>query len=130
MTDSTSAVRVAGLPALRRDLQRIAGDLDDLERANAAALRVVVPAANARAPRRTGRLAGSIRGNKSPGRATVSAGGPGVTYAGVVHYGWPARNLAEQPFLVDAAHDTESTWVPLYVADVEHALDRVAGRTY
>jgi len=30
---------------------------------------------------------------------TISAGGSRAVYARVIHYGWPARNIAAQPYL-------------------------------
>ncbi len=123
-------IRVDGLRRLRRDLKRVVGKLDDLKLANAKALAVVVPAAQARAPRRTGALAGSLRGNKSASRATVSAGGARLPYAGPIHWGWPARQIEAQPFIADAAVATEPAWLPAYEADVQAAVDLVNGNTY
>lgn len=127
---SGAQLRVDGLGRLRRDLRRFAGDADDLKAANAAAAATVAGAASERAPRRSGRLAGSVRGNRAVGRATVLAGGAAVPYAGPVHWGWPAHGIDAQPFVVDAAQATEPTWLPAYATDLQRAADRLAGRTY
>jgi hypothetical protein len=50
----------------------------------------------------TGALAGSIRAGRGKTKAVVRAGGAKAPYAGVIHYGWPARNIAPHPFLTDA----------------------------
>lgn len=120
-------VEVDGLRALRARLRRMGDDLADLKAANAAAAGLVAAAAAARAPRRSGRLAGSLRGNRALGRATISAGGARLPYAGPIHYGWPAHGIAAQPFISDAATATESQWLPLYAAAVDQAVDKVAG---
>ena len=80
-----------------------------------------------RVPRLTGRLAASVRPAGQPGKATVRAGGPAVPYAGVIHWGWPRRNIRPQTFLADAAANTEPAWLATYAADVQTILDTVTG---
>jgi hypothetical protein len=60
-------------------------------------------------------------------RARVVAGRASVPYAPPIHWGWPARNIAAQPFVSQAAQATESQWLPVYLHDVQQALDRVKG---
>lgn len=124
---TTSVVRVRGAAQLRRTLRRAAGDLDEVKAAHRRAAAYVAGVASARAPRRSGRLAGGVRGNNAARRATVSAGGYGVVYAGPIHWGWPARNIAAQPFISDAAVATEPTWVGMYLDDVNRILSKVKG---
>lgn len=116
-------VRVEGLPQLRRTFRKLEADTADLKDANAAAAAMVASAASARAPRRTGALASSTRGNRALSRATVSAGGAALPYAGPIHWGWPSRGIAGQPFIVDAAQATEAAWLPVYQAGLEKAVD-------
>lgn len=128
---TSQTVRVDGLRRLGRDLRRIGPEaIENLKRANAAAAALVASAASSRAPRRTGRLASSVRGNRAANRAVVSAGSAALPYAGPIHYGWPARSIEPQPFVIDAAQATEPAWLPLYAADVDRALDVVRGKTY
>lgn len=122
---AAAQVRVAGLPALRRSMRQLVGNVDDLKAANAAVAALVAAAAAARAPVRSGRLAGSVRGNRAVSRAQVKAGGAALPYAGPVHYGWPARGIEPQPFITDAAQDTEPAWLALYESAVADAVDRV-----
>ena len=127
---AAGAVRIDGLRRLRRDLKQMVGDLSDLKSANAKVLAVVVPAAAARAPRRTGRLAASIRGNRAANRATVLAGGATLPYVGPIHWGWPARHIDPQPFAADAAEQTQPAWLPAYETDIDAAIAKVAGNRY
>lgn len=120
-------VRVEGLATLTRTMRKAGEDLADLKDANAAAAAVVVGAAAAMAPRRSGRLAASIRGSRAAGRARVLAGRASVPYAAPIHWGWPARRIGAQPFLTDAAVATEGQWLPQYLKDVQAALDKVRG---
>lgn len=127
---SGTFLRVEGARGLRRDLRALGDDLADLKDANAGAAAIVAAAASARAPRRTGRLAASVRGNRAVGRARVNAGGAAVPYAGPIHFGWPRRHIEAQPFVYDAAQATEPIWRAAYEQAVERALDRVRGKTY
>jgi hypothetical protein len=120
-------VVVEGLPQLRRQLREFQGDAEDLKAANAAAASIVAAAASTRAPRQTGTLAASGRGNRALGRATVLFGGARVPYAGPIHWGWPARGIEGQPFVVDAAQATEHVWLAAYENDLQAAVEKVGG---
>ena len=50
-----------------------------------------------------------------------------MPYAGPIHWGWPARNIKAQPFVVEAAQATEAEWVAMYEAEVDRILERVEG---
>ena len=128
MTDPV--VSVVGLARLRRDLRKIGDDLGDLKDANKRAGSIVAAESARRAPRVSGRLAGSGRASRAAGRASVLFGGARVPYAGPVHWGWPARGIEANPFVVDAAQATESTWVGEYLADLDKIATRLDGRTY
>lgn len=120
-------VRVEGLRELRRELRQAGDDLSDLKDANAKVARLVADKAAALAPRRSGALAASVRGNRAAGKAQVAAGGARVPYAGPIHWGWPARGIEARPFVSDAAQQTEAQWLDIYTHDVQRVLDRVRG---
>lgn len=120
-------VRVEGLSRLRRTLRKAGHDLEDLKDVNAAVAAIVVQAAGAYAPRRTGALAASPRPSRAKARARVLAGGARVPYAGPIHWGWPARNIQAQPWLSQAAQATEPQWTGTYRQGVEDVLSKVKG---
>lgn len=126
----TAHVKVDGLRRLRSDLRKLGEDTQDLKAANAAVASLVAGAAAVRAPHKSGTLAGSGRGNRAVGKATVTFGGARVPYAGPVHWGWPSRHIAPQTFIPDAAQATEAVWLPMYLHDLEQALSPLQGRTY
>lgn len=121
-----AVVEVQGLRELRRNLRRLEVDVTDLKDANAAVAAIVASAAASRAKRRTGRMAGSVRGNRAVGKATVSVGGGGLPYVPPIYYGWPAHHIEGDPFVIDAAQETESTWLPLYEQDLARVVDAVS----
>lgn len=127
---NTTRVEVPGLRRLTRDLRKMGAGLEDLKDAGQRAGQVVVAAAGPRAPRRSGRLAGSGRASRLAAGVRVMFGSARVPYAGPVHWGWRARGIDPQPFVVEAAQETEAEWLRVYEAGVEDAVDIVAGNRY
>ena len=125
MTQPT--VRVRGVNRLARTLRAAGRDLDQMKDAHSKAARYVAGASAAAAPKRTGALAASVRGSNAARKATVRAGGAAVPYAGPIHWGWPARHIAAQPFISDTAQATEPVWVRMYEADLRRILRSVKG---
>lgn len=119
--------KVEGLDNLIRTLHRAGADIEDLKDANRAAGEIVAREGSARAPRRTGKLAASVRPARQVRRARVSAGGARVPYAGPIHWGWQARNIAPNPFISWGAQATEPQWTEAYRRDVVQALSHVRG---
>lgn len=124
------SLEVEGLKRLRKDLRAMGDDLSDLKDVNAQVAQLVAARAASRAPRRTGRLAASVRGNRALSRATVLAGRSAVPYAGPIHWGWPSHGIEGNPFMSEAAQETEPVWVELYENGIEKATAKVAGHTY
>ena len=115
-------VHVDGAERLASTLAAAAGELARLTEGHREVAALIVRAA--RPPRRTGRLAGSIRVVPDPVSATVEAG---ARYAGAVHSGVPSRNIRPQPFLTRAVADTQTGWMTIYERAVQQTLDRVQG---
>jgi hypothetical protein len=118
-------VRVVGAAQLRRALKRAGADLADMKAANEAVARTVAHAAADRAPRRSGRLASSIRGNRAVSTAVVRAGSARVPYAGPIHWGWHRRNIKANPWISKAAQATEPVWVAEYKSAVDQIIHRI-----
>ncbi len=89
-----SGVRVEGLTKLTRDLQALGVEVDDLKDAFADIADEGARLASGFAPKRSGHLAASVRGNRAKNKAVVRAGTKTVPYAGAVNYGWPAGKRA------------------------------------
>lgn len=124
---ANAGIKVEGARELRASLRRAGEDLSDLKAAHAAASGVVVAASRIRAPHRSGRLAGSVRGSGTATKALIRAGGVSVPYANPIHWGWKARGIAAQPFITDAAQNTEPVWTVLYERQVELIVNRIRG---
>ena len=120
-------VRVEGLGALVRELKRAGESIDDLKEANQAAGRIVLDAAEARVPRRTGRLAASGRVNRAAKKAEVRFGSARVPYAAPIHWGWAKRHIKPHPFVTDAAEATQPAWLAEYERELQKVLNKVGG---
>ena len=92
-------VKVEGLNRLVRDLQALGLDVEDLKEVFSDIAAEGARLASSFAPRRTGALAESVRGNRSKNKAVVAAGRARVPYAGAVNYGWPKRNIEASLFM-------------------------------
>lgn len=123
-----AVVEVEGARELRRTMKAAGEDLGDLKDANAEVAAYVAAAARGAAPSVSGRLAGSVRGNRAAASAVVKAGGAAVPYAGPIHWGWPSRNIAAHPFVADTAAETEPHWTETYREAVQRILDRIKGK--
>lgn len=120
-------IKVEGLNELIRTMNKAGQDISELKDAHHRAGEIVASYAASIAPRRSGRLAGTIRAARQARRARVQVGRANVPYAGPIHWGWPARHIAAQPFLSEAAQATESTWRPIYEKAIADALEKVRG---
>jgi hypothetical protein len=123
-----TAVHVVGARQLRSSLRTAGQSMDDLKDANAKVGALVAQESRPAAPRgRTGRLAASVRPTRAVARASVNAGSAAVPYAGPIHWGWPVRHIAAQPFIAVVAAATQPDWLPIYEQDLQTICDSVKG---
>lgn len=101
--------------------------VQDLKDAHATVAQTVVRAAAPRAPHRTGALAATLRGTGQQGAAVIRAGRSSVPYAAPIHWGWPSRHIAAQPFLWDAIQASKDEWVGQYLHALEKIIDTIEG---
>lgn len=135
-------VKVTGAKELRKAIRQLEdaaakkGMQADLKGAYRQAARVVEVAAKMEAPRRSGRLAGSIKAKGTTTGASIVAGGlKSVPYAGPIHYGWPSRPnrsrgwrggpIKANPFLTRAANDSVDVVRELLEQELQRVLDRM-----
>lgn len=120
-------VEVKGAKELRKQLKSAGDDLKDLKATHKKIAQIVEFDALQLAPVVTGGLVGSIRASGTQTSAIVRAGRSSVAYAGPIHWGWPARNIEAQPFLVDAQSEKYEDWMHEYTQLVDRALNKISG---
>lgn len=102
MASKSTGFQVQGLTSVVRALQQMGLEVDDLKDAFSKIASEGAQAASSFAPRRSGRLAADIRGNRAKSKAVVAAGRASVPYAGPINYGWSARRIAPSGFMQKA----------------------------
>ena len=115
-------VIVDGLREVRRFLAKAGDDVakDGLKKIHQKVAEPVRDEAIQKVPRRSGDLQATIREAKaSATRATVRAGKKAVPYAGPIHFGWRAHNIAPQPFLTDALESKREVVADIYTDELE-----------
>lgn len=122
------AFHVEGHKDLARILKRIdkeyAKELKEIHREVAQPI-----LAKVRPPRRSGRLAGTLRAAPTAQQARVALGTKRVPYAGPIHWGWLRRNIQPNKFLVDALHASSEASLNVYRRETDRFLDRVWATT-
>lgn len=118
------SIRVDGAKELRKALRKVEGGIADLKGVHADAAKVVEERAGQIVPRRSGRLATSIRSSGQATGGVVRAGRASVPYAGVIHFGSPKRNIKPQPFLYDALDDRGNEVVEVFEKRVKTLISR------
>lgn len=117
-----SGVRIEGLNKVVRALIEMGLEVDDLKDAFAKISQEAASKAAEAAPRRTGRLAGDVRGNRAKSKAVVTAGRASVPYAGPINYGWPARGIEPARFMQKADEQMQPVALRLLEDDINAKL--------
>lgn len=129
--DAPVRAQIVGLREVIRDLRNLSDDTkNEMKDTHLAAAQVVVMGAKRYVPYRTGALADSIRALATRTSGRVRAGSASVPYAGPIHFGWPARRIAPQPFIYDALDDRVEEVRRLYedrINQLIHKYDLEAG---
>lgn len=99
----------------------------DWTETNKAVAKIAAVRGRADAPRRTGRLAASVRPGATRIAAIERAGNTSVPYAGPIHWGWPKRHIKPNPFMSRAAHETQPEWIDIYFAKLNEMIDKIKG---
>ena len=123
--DRVIKTEILGLREVQRDLRKLGDDTKtELKDTHKAAAEIVVLGAKRLVPYRTGRLADSIRALATNTSGRVRAGSASVPYAGPIHFGWPARRIAPQPFIYDAMDARVDEIRGLYDKRIEELIRR------
>lgn len=98
-------IRIDGLKELNAKLRAVGDDSQDMPDLMHRIGNIVIT--NAKPPRISGEMGMTMRAGRGKTKAVVRCGyKKRAEYSGVVHFGWPARRIKPQPFLVDALEKT------------------------
>ncbi len=121
---SRDGFTVQGVTAVVRDLQALGLGVDDLKDAFSSLASEGAEIAASHAPNLTGRLRGSVRGNRAKSKAVVIAGRSAVPYAAAINYGWPRRGIAASGFMQKASEEMEPKAIDRLEAEINHTIRR------
>lgn len=93
-------IEISGLTETLRALSKAGADSEDMKDLMHSVGSIIVDGAKPHVPVRTGALSASLRAGRGKTKAVVRAGRALVPYAGVIHYGYPKRNIEPTMFLV------------------------------
>lgn len=118
------SISVEGEAQVKAALNKVEKDLIDRSELNKDLSDELSKKASAMAPRLTGALASSVKGNPTNEKAQILAGNNVVPYAGVQEYGWPAKNIQAQPYLRPAVFDNMGYIVEKYNKYIESIVKK------
>lgn len=116
-----ATVQVEGLREIVRGLEQAGVELDDLKDIFGEIASEAAGVAGPVTPRRTGTLAGTVRGNRAKNKAVVTIGKARTPYAAPIIWGWPTRGIKASP-VVPRTNQYMETRAPELL---ETGLDRV-----
>lgn len=100
---SGESVKIVGLNKTIRGFKEIDAALPlEVKKLQLEAAELVATEARRRAPKQSGKLAGSIRAGATLRSGVVRVGSAGIPYAGPIHFGWAAHGISPNPFLYEA----------------------------
>lgn len=120
----TVGFQVQGLNSVVRALQGMGLEVEDLKGAFSKIAAEGAQRAASHAPRKSGRLAGDVRGNRAKSKAVVAAGRASVPYAGPINYGWPSRNIKGSGFMQKADEEMQPRALHLLEQEINDAIRR------
>ncbi|MFN7583756.1 MAG: hypothetical protein ACK5P0_00190 [bacterium] len=117
-------ITITGVKEVIDTLNKLGKDLESNEELNKELSSTLSQKASAMAPRLTGALASSVKGNPSAEKAQILAGSAAVPYAGVQEYGWPEKNINAQPYLRPAVHNNMGYIIEKYNESIQKAIKK------
>lgn len=117
-------VKVVGARRLRSTMKRAGADMQQMSEAHQKVGAIVISASAPLTPRKSGRLATSLKASRTRASAVVRSN---LIYAGVQEFGWPAHGIEEHAFVRRGAKASEPVWLSEYLDAVKKALKQVKG---
>jgi HK97 gp10 family phage protein len=130
MANKHGTVQLEGMADVLRDLRKLkeVDTLNAIKAANKEAAELVAEQGRVEVPKKTGRLAGSIKASATQSSASVKAGSvKRVPYAGVIHFGWMRRHIRPRPFLYNALDKRIQEVYAAYNKQIDKAIERFNG---
>jgi hypothetical protein len=120
-----------GIREVSKKLTLLASDDKSINEANYRAATILLQASKPMVPRRSGKLASTLKAGKARNYASVRAGSARVPYAAPIHFGWfydreyfIAKNIAPNPFFYRALGLVYEDIIAKYNEDMEAIIKK------
>ncbi len=119
-----ATIKVQGLKELTAGFKKIDDSmLPQLKKVSKDSADVVATEARGLAPKRTGRLAASIKSSGTQAGGSIRSGG--LAYHRVIHFGWARHNIKPQPFLYNALDKRHDEVIAKFEREVQVLVNKV-----
>lgn len=127
---SGPSIQIEGRRELARALKKAAGNAGELKQIHATLAVPLVALARMEAPSRSGNLAGSVRASATQRALSLKAGSGHVPYANPIHWGWRARGIDSNPFLIRARDSLAAQVADGYKRHVAELVSKVESESF
>lgn len=127
MVNASELVKVAGAKELARALRKAGADMSNMKPVYKHAADITKTAVDKYVPRRTGKLARSVRATGQKRKGVVRAGGRSVKYAGVINYGWSKRHIKPAYYMQYGLQDVHVKVRNVVTDGLQDILDAIKG---
>jgi hypothetical protein len=119
-----TTIKFEGQRRLARQLKTLDADAPKAMRAlQLESAKLVAADTKQRSPRRSGKLAKSVRAGASKFSAFVRVGSATVPYAGPIIYGWRAHNITPNPFPYQALEANREKIVAMHAVGINRLVE-------
>jgi HK97 gp10 family phage protein len=119
-----ASITIKGVQEVKSSLDKLEKDIESSSDTLKELGSVLASKASAMAPQKSGRLAASVGSVFNNGSLQIYAGNETIPYAGVIEYGYPLRNIKEQPYLRPAVNSNMGMIEQKYNEQIEKSIKK------
>lgn len=118
------AIKIEGLAGIQKTLKAVGTPTKELSAAGFEAAIIVTNTAKTLVPRRSGRLAATIKPARVARGAEGRAGSSNVLYANPIHFGWFKRHIKPNPFMYKALDNRREEVIQAYMKQMDDLIKK------
>jgi hypothetical protein len=119
-----ASINIQGVQEVKSSLDKFEKDIESSSDTIQTLGKELASKASAIAPQKSGKLASSVGSKFENKSLQIYAGNETVPYAGVIEYGYPLRNIKEQPYLRPAVNNNMGLIEQKYNEQIEKSIKK------